>query len=196
MCSSDLRDLRVDLLVNNAGYDMLGKFLDHDWEAHEKFVRLMSLGVAELCHRLLPQMVGRRWGRIINVTSVGGMFPGAPSMALYTAAKSFVHKLSEAIDAEYRDQGVHCTVSAPGATETEIFEIVGIVEYWDDNLLPQISMMRPEVVARQAYAGCMAGRKVVVHGAPNKIWAATLLHSPKAVRYRLVDFLGKMQPGG
>src|SRR5581483_3740059 len=189
------RGLPVDFLVNNAGYDMLGKFLDHPWDEHAKFVRLMSTGVAELCHRLLPHMREQRWGRIINVTSVGGMFPGAPTMALYTAAKSFVHKLSEAIDGEYKPDGVHCTVSAPGATETEIFEIVGIVDYWDNNLLPQISMMRPETVARQAYAGCMAGRKVVVHGLPNKLWAATLLHSPKTVRYRLVDFLGRMQAG-
>ncbi|GAA5162879.1 hypothetical protein GCM10023321_48910 [Pseudonocardia eucalypti] len=165
------RSLAVDFLVNNAGFDMLGKFLDHPWDEHEKFVRLKSLGVAELCHRLLPHMRQQQWGRIINVTSVGGMFLGAPTMALYTAAKSFVHKLSEAIDGEYKPDGVHRTVSAPGATETEIFDVVGITDYWDNNLPPQISMMRPETVARQAYAGCMEGKKVVVHGAPNKIWA-------------------------
>jgi short-subunit dehydrogenase len=189
------RDLRVDFLVNNAGFDMLGKFLDHSWEEHEQFVRLMAVGVAELTHRLLPHMVEQRWGRIINVTSVGGLFPGAPSMALYTAAKSFVHKLTEAIDGEYRADGVHATVSAPGATETEIFEVVGVVEFWNENLLPQLSMMRAETVARQAYRACMDGRKVVVHGAPNKVWAFALLHSPPVVRYRLVDFLGRMQPG-
>jgi short-subunit dehydrogenase len=188
------RNLRVDFLVNNAGYDMLGRFLDHSWEEHEKFVRLMAVGVAELTHRLLPHMIEQRWGRIINVTSVGGMFPGAPSMALYTASKSFVHKLSEAIAGEYAPDGVHCTVSAPGATETELFEVVGVEDYWQNNLLPQISMMRCETVVRQAYSACMAGQKVVVHGAPNKVWAATLLHTPKAVRYRLVGFLAKMQP--
>jgi short-subunit dehydrogenase len=186
--------LSIDVLVNNAGYDVLGKYLDHSWDEHLQFVRVMSLGVAELTHRLLPHMVEQRWGRIINVTSVGGMFPGAPTMALYTAAKSFVHKLSEAIAAEYGADGVHCTVSAPGATETEIFEVVGITEYWNKNLLPQVSMMRPETVVRQAYAGCMAGKKLVVHGVPNKIWAFTLLHAPRSIRYKLVEFLAKMNP--
>jgi uncharacterized protein len=111
---------------------------------------------------------------------------------MYTASKSFVHKFTEAIDAEYRAAGVHCTVSAPGATETELFEVSGVVDFWDNNLLPQIAMLRPDTVARQAYAACMSGRKVIVHGVPNKVWAAVLVHSPKRVRYRLVDFLATM----
>lgn len=190
----DRAGIEVDFLVNNAGYDMIGKYLEATWEEHEQVMRVMASGVAELTHRLMPRMVEQRWGRIINVASVGAMFPGSPSMAFYTASKSFVLKLSEAIAAEYARDGVHCTVSAPGATATEIFDGPGITEYWDNNLLPQLAMMRSETVVRQAYDGCMAGRKVVVHGLQNKLWAFTLQHSPPAVRYRLVDFLSNMNP--
>ena len=186
------RELRVDFLVNNAGYDLLGNFLEHPWAEHQKATQLMANGVAELCHGLLPHMVEQGWGRIINVTSIGGFFPGGPTMAMYTASKTFVHKFTEAIDAEYRDAGVHATVSAPGATETELFEVSGVVDFWETNLLPQISMLRPETVARQAYAAVMSGRKVIVHGFPNKVWAVALVHSPKRIRYRLVDFLAAM----
>jgi uncharacterized protein len=186
--------IAVDFLVNNAGYDMIGKYLDATWAEHEQVLRVMASGVAELTHSLMPHMIEQRWGRIINVASVGAMFPGSPSMAFYTASKAFVLKLSEAIAAEYARDGVHCTVSAPGATATEIFEGPGITEYWDNNLLPQLAMMRPETVVRQAYQASMAGRKVVVHGLQNKVWAFTLQHSPPAVRYRLVDFLSNMNP--
>jgi short-subunit dehydrogenase len=186
--------LVIDVLVNNAGYDVHGKYLDHRWEEHADFLRVMGWGVAELTHRLLPPMVDRRWGRIVNITSVGQFFPGGPTIALYIAAKSFVHKFSEGIAGEYADQGVHVTSSVPGGVDTEIFEAAGITDYWERNLPLQLTMLRPETVARQAYDACMAGRRVIVHGLPTKLWVASLTHMPRGLGYRLAQMFEEMQP--
>jgi short-subunit dehydrogenase len=187
------QDLAVDFLVNNAGVDLLGTYLEHSWAEHADFLRLMGWNVAELIHRLLPHMVEQRWGRIVNVTSVASLFPGAPSMVDYVAVKSFVHKISEGIAGEYEPHGVHSTVISPGAVQTEMLTVVGVDDYWNNNLLPQVSMLRPETVARLAYRACMDRRRVVVPGLPNKIWAATMRYAPTPVGNRLVEFAARMQ---
>lgn len=187
------KGLEIDFLVNNAGYDIHGNYLDHSWEQHADFLRVMGWGVAELTHRLLPHMVDCRWGRIVNITSVGQYFPGGPTIALYIAAKSFVHKFSEGLAGEYAGQGVHVTSSVPGGVETEIFEAAGITDYWERNLPLQLTMLRPETVARQAYSACMAGRRVVVHGLPTKLWVATLTHVPRGLGYRLSQMFADME---
>ena len=61
--------LKIDVLVNNAGYDLKGLYVDRSWESEERFIRVLSLSVAELCRYFLPGMIGQRWGRIINITS-------------------------------------------------------------------------------------------------------------------------------
>jgi hypothetical protein len=185
--------LAVDFLVNNAAYIMVGKFLDHPWEHHLRLCRLLALNVVELCHHLMPHMVERGWGRIINVTSLGALMAGAPDMALYVASKSFVLKFSESIAAEYESAGVHTTVSLPGATATALYDDTEIAEHMQNSVFMQLAMMRPEQVAREAYAACMKRKRIIVHGWHNKAFAFALVHSPPAVRYGLVEFSGKMQ---
>jgi hypothetical protein len=138
-------------------------------------------------------MVERGWGRIINVTSLGALMAGAPEMALYVASKSFVLKFSESIAAEYESAGVYATVSLPGATDTALYDGTGIAGHMQQSLFMQLAMMTPEQVAREAYAACMKGKRIVVHGGHNKAFAFALVHSPAAVRYRLVEFSAKMQ---
>ena len=191
----DRLGIEVDYLVNNAGLLQYGFYLDHSWEKQYEFLRVMCLGVAELTHRLMPHMVEQRWGRIINVTSVGGFFPGSRNMGLYIASKTFVQRISEAINLEYGDAGVHCTVCAPGATESELYLADhDITDYLTNSLIPQLSMMRPERIAREAYAGCAANKKFVVPGVSYRLWIATLQHAPAPLRYKMVEWVGTMGP--
>ena len=181
----DARGLRIDFLVNNAGTAQKGRFDDFSWEAHEKHIRLMGLSTLELTHRLLPGMVDRGWGRIVNVGSLASLFAATPSETTYSGVKALVLRFSETVDAEFRDAGIRCTASLPGATNTEIFsEANGFDGVREDRLLSAL-MMSPTAVARQAYNAVMSGRPMIVHGTQHKVMAAALQHAPLPVRRRL-----------
>jgi hypothetical protein len=192
----DRLGLTVDFLVNNAGYSVLGMYCDVPWERQEAFIRVIGLSVLELTRYLLPGMVELGWGRIVNVTSIAGFFPGSPGQTLYSPLKSMVHKFSEGIAEEYEGRGIVCTVAPPGATDTELFEATGpsAVEYVRSSRLVQAVMMSPEVYVRDAYQGCMRGRRVVIPGLSNKTWAFMLTHAPPAARYAMCRFMAKSVP--
>lgn len=184
------RGLTVDVLVNNAGFSVLRRFTNQTWEEQEKFLRVIALSGMELTHLLLPSMIERRWGRIINVTSIAGLLPGSPQQVLYSAGKSMVHKFSEGLAAECEPFGVHCTASIPGTTDTDIFETTGttaLTAGWG----MQLAMMSPVAVARQGYAASMRGQRMTVHGKHHKLGVFTVAHAPRPVRYAIVGYLTK-----
>jgi short-subunit dehydrogenase len=186
--------ITVDFLVNNAGYSVLGFYADVDWQRQEAYIRVLGLSVLELTYYLLPGMLQRGWGRIINVTSMCGFFEGSPGQTLYAPIKSMIHKFSESIALEYESQGIICTSAPPGATDTEILETAGsgAMDFVANNRLVRAAMMRPEAYTKAAYKGCMAGHRVVIPGLRNKIWGFTLLHSPPGVRYAMCKFMAKL----
>ena len=94
--------LTIDALVNNAGYGVPGTFVASPWQRHEEMLQVMVVGLAELTHRLLPGMIERGYGRIINVASLAGLVPAPAGHTLYAAAKALVIKFSEALSHEVR----------------------------------------------------------------------------------------------
>jgi short-subunit dehydrogenase len=184
------RGVTIDVLVNNAGYSVIGRFTDRTWPEKEDFLRTIALSTIELTHLLLPSMVERRWGRIINVASIAAVMSGSPWQVLYSAGKSMVHKFSEGLAAEYEPFGVHSTVSLPGTTDTDIFETTGTTAF-AAGVGMQLAMMSPVAVARQGFAASMRGRRMVVHGRHHKLGAFILLHSPRRLRYAIAAFLAE-----
>jgi short-subunit dehydrogenase len=182
----DDRELAVDMLVNNAGYAVMGDYLKNAWSDHRDVVQTLALTPAELCWRLVPGMTERGWGRVINVSSIAALFAGSPQMVLYSGAKSLLVKFTEGLDAEVATLGARCTASIPGVTASDFFDRNSMRRTLDDNVLNQIAAMRCEDVARQAYRASMSGRRVIVHGWHHKLAGAILVHSPPAVRYELV----------
>ena len=87
------RNLVIDLLVNNAGYGVPGSYVNVPWTEHERFMQVMVTAVLDLTYRLLPGMIDRGWGRIINIASVAGMVPAPAGHTLYGASKAFVDPL-------------------------------------------------------------------------------------------------------
>lgn len=172
----------IDLLVNNAGYAHLGRYELGTWDDHRQRVQVMGIATLELTHRLLPAMVAQRWGRIINVASIAGLFTATPQDVLYAATKSMVIKFSEGIAAEYADLGIKCVASLPGFTDTEIFATSEFQNQVQSNPAMRMALMSPECVARQAYDAVMAGRRSLVHGWHHKMLALGLLHAPEPVR--------------
>jgi short-subunit dehydrogenase len=157
------RGISIDFLVNNAGFSLYGRFLDHPWEDHARMIQVMATSPSDLTYRLLGGMVERGYGRIVQVASPAAYFPGSPRATLYSCVKALVVRLSETIAAEYAEDGIHSTASLPGYTETEIFDGTP----WKESMASgptRWMRLEPMQVAREAYDACMAGRRVVIHG--------------------------------
>jgi short-subunit dehydrogenase len=112
--------LKVECLINNAGFGYLGDFLNQDQDDLEQMLNLNMVTPAKLCRLFLPAMIEDRSGGIINVASTAAFQP-APGFAAYSATKSFVLSLSEALWGELSGTGVKMFALCPGPTKTEFF---------------------------------------------------------------------------
>jgi len=156
----------VELLVNNAGFASNGELLALDGEREVGMVKLNVLALMELAQRLLPSMIARNSGGVINVSSIAAFQP-VPYMATYGATKAFVLSWSEALSHELRKTGVRVTCVCPGPTATEFFEAGGVNPAMAK--LPHV-MSADAVVARTLRA-FDRGRAVVIPGAINWLTA-------------------------
>src|SRR5258706_3387326 len=107
------RGLRIDLLVNNAGFGDQGRFLDLSLERQMQMIRLQNATIVELTHRLLPEMIEQRRGGIIMISSMAGFQP-IPFASVYSATKAFLTTFSLALEAEVSDLGIGVVTVCPG----------------------------------------------------------------------------------
>ena len=159
------RGIAVDALVNNAGYGVAGSYINNAWVQHDTFIQVMVTAVAELTHRLLPPMIERRYGRIVNVASLAGLVPPSAGHTLYAASKAFLIRFSESLAQEVRHHGVHVTALCPGFTLSEFHDVLGTRQMMSK--LPAFMWMDSPTVARQGYDAVMAGKPVHVTGLVN-----------------------------
>lgn len=175
------RNLTVDALVNNAGFGVAGPFVETDGHAELEMIQVNCAAVTQLTKLLLPGMVARKRGRILNVASTAAFQPG-PLMAIYYATKAYVLSFSEAIADELRDTGVTVTALCPGPTLTGFAEAAQMTSTRLFNLTRPASSAD---VARIGYKAMMAGQRVVVPGLKNKLLAQSVRISPR----RMVTFI-------
>ena len=184
LCERLTRDgIAVDALVNNAGFGLAGSFSRTGWREQGDLLQILVVAVAEMSHRLLPGMLERGYGRIVNVASLAGLLPGPPGHTLYAAAKSFVIRFSESLAAEVRDRGVNVTAVCPGFTFSEFHDVNrtrAIV-----SRLPGFMWMDAGTVARQGYQAVMAGKVVHVTGRVNTAIATVSRLLPHRAAYAL-----------
>ena len=164
------RGLTVDVLVNNAGYGVPRGYLASPWERHDAFLQVMVVAVCELTHRLLPGMIERGYGRIINVASLAALVPAPAGHTLYPACKVFLVKFSEALAGEVAAAGVHVTAVCPGFTFSEFHDVTGTRDTVKQ--LPPWLWLDAPTVARESYDAVMAGTPVYVIGRVNRAIAA------------------------
>lgn len=115
----------LDLLVNNAGFGLVGEFVDMPMARLQEMLRLHVNTIVESIRLFLPGMIERRSGGVVNVASIAGLFP-LPYLAEYAATKAFLISLSEALAEEVRPFGVRIQACCPGSTETDFHATAGV----------------------------------------------------------------------
>jgi len=167
---------QVELLVNNAGFGLIGRFAELDAKRERQMIDLNVATLTDLCRAVSPGMIERKSGGIINVASTAAFQPG-PKMAVYFATKAFVLSLSEALHEELKPHGVHVTCLCPGPTRTEFGEVAG---FGGNGLFDKVAMNSPEVV-EAALDGLDKNKAVVVPGVVNKLTANSGRFAPRSV---------------
>ena len=158
----------VDVLVNNAGVGGRGAFaIERDLAADLAMIRLNVQALVELTGLLLPGMIERRFGGVLNVASIAGFLPG-PGQAIYHATKAFVKSFSEALAEEVRGSGVRVTALCPGPVATEFARTAGYQEQ-EVKGKPLMPIRSAAEVATAGWDGLMAGQVVVIPDLPTRI---------------------------
>ncbi len=170
-----LHDRVIDVLVNNAGFGTYGRFSELDSDHEQSLVAVNVDALVRLTHAVLPGMLARGRGGILNVASTIAFQPG-PYQATYGASKAFVLSLSQALWAETRGAGVTVTALCPGPTRTGFVDALG-----SDVSHTAIyrRLVAPEPVVAAGLRAMDKGRAVVVPG-----W-----------RYRTMATVGRLTPG-
>lgn len=171
----------VHTLVNNAGFGTYGPFAENDWETEERLLQVNVVALTELTKLILPSLLNRREGRILNVASTAAFWPG-PLMAVYFASKAYVLSFSVALAEEVRGSGVTVTVLCPGPTRTGFQERAAMTE----SRLFQGLTTDAASVARIGYAGLLRGQTVVVPGVGNRIQSLASRLVPSGLAARIV----------
>src|SRR5581483_3923576 len=172
----------VDVLVNNAGFGLFGAFAETPIDKELNMIQLNVVALTHLTKLLLPAMLARKSGRVLNVASTAAFQPG-PLMAVYYATKAFVLSLSEALAEELRGSGVTVTALCPGPTKTG-FQAGAAME--ESKLVRGKDIMDCKTVARIGYAALMKGKRVVIPGARNKMLAQSVRFLPRSTVTRAV----------
>jgi hypothetical protein len=174
-------DNPIDVLVNNAGFATYGLFYELKPEQEMAMIRLNVEALVDLSARLLPGMVERGRGGILNVSSTAAFQPG-PLMASYYASKAFVLSHSEALANEVGGTGVSVTALCPGPTESNFQRDAGL----EDSKLVQAGLMDAETVARAGVKGFLAGKRVVIPGFKNRFGAFMAWLMPRSFVTKVV----------
>lgn len=167
----------VGILVNNAGMVDVGPFAKAQSADLVKLVDLNIRALTALTSLLLPRMVERGFGRVLNVASLAAFQP-VPSMAAYAASKAYVLALTEALHEELRGSGVRVSALCPGLTDTAMASDIRKGSAAAQRL-PKQFMSDPKDVAAQAYRALMSGQVVLVPGLPNQVTAAWAQVTPR-----------------
>jgi uncharacterized protein len=191
----------VDVLINNAGLGQMGTFDRSDWQHLQAMIDVNVTALAQLTHRLVPDMVARGRGGVLNVSSGFGL-EFMPGFAGYVGTKHFVSSFSESLRLDVRDRGVVVTHLCPGPVDSEFIEVMG-------NPLrsppPSLVRLSAERCARIAIRGFEANRALVIPGVIMRMvlalgalsprWLKRLVYRPVApFMRRAEDRLAEQQP--
>lgn len=178
----DAEGVEVDVLVNNAGFGLFGRHAETALDDEQRMIDVNVTALTRLAKRLLPGMVARGRGRILNVASTAAFQPG-PYMAVYYATKAYVLSYSEALAEELDGTGVTVTALCPGPTASGFQDAAAM---HDSGLVNGRRLPGAAEVAAYGVDALLAGRRVAVPGLVNKLMAQSVRVTPRRWVTRLV----------
>jgi len=162
------KNILVEILINDAGQGVYGEFIDTDLRRELDIIHLNISSVVILTKLFLKEMVERKHGRIMNVSSIASKIPG-PWQSVYHGTKAFVQSFTEAIRSEVKDTGVTITALLPGATDTDFFNKADMQE---SKLVQEEKLDDAAGVAKDGYEAMMSGEDKIISGWKNKMQVA------------------------
>ena len=181
------KDIKIVYLINNAGIGEFGFFVDANWERNAQMIDLNVKVLTHLCHLFLPDMMARKQGRIMNISSTAAFQPG-PMMAVYFASKSYVLHLSEALNNEVQESGVSVTAFCPGPTDTYFMEDSNMNK---SKLVKNKKLASSHLVALSGYNAMMNAKPVKIY----RFWNKALAFSVRFVPRKWVVSLSRKMQG-
>lgn len=179
-------NLQIDVLVNNAGFGLRGTVAELDCARQVNMVQVNITALTELTRLLLPAMIERGRGGILNVASTAAFQPG-PWMAVYYATKAYVLSFSEGLYEELKGTGVHVSCLCPGATATGFAAEADM----ESSLLFRMGTMTSPAVAQAGIRGLRANKPIVIPGLKNWLGAFFVRFTPRFVVRAMVKMLQK-----
>ena len=180
------RPHRYEVLVNNAGFGIHGDFASSSIEANIQLVNVQLTAALQLTRAVLPAMIARRKGRILNVASVYSFSP-VPFQSVYGASKAFLLSFSSAVQNEIHGTGVTVTVFCPGITQTNFRLRAGIKQKNEH------SGQTAEEVARIAYVQTMRGKHIAIPGFLNRLYVFVTHLLPAQMVPSMIRFINRMR---
>jgi len=157
----------LDLLVNNAGFGLTGRFAEKDIRVLVDMVQLHVVATMRLVRAALPGMIRRGRGGVINVSSISALLPVGGN-TVYGATKAYLNFFTESLALELKDTGVRVQALCPGFTVSEFHDRIG------RPTLPRIFWMSPEQVVEEALRGLRENQLYVIPGLLYKVGAALM----------------------
>lgn len=172
-----LKDIHIDILINNAGFGDFGDFANADLLKNLEMIRVNISALTQLSHFVLQGILKNGSGKIMNVASTAAFLPG-PGMSVYYATKAYVLSFSEALTRELKGKGITVTALCPGPTDTGFASSAGLGKSLLHRLLPAATSTQ---VAKAGYKAMMKGKAIEIPGFMNKLSAASPRFSPRSM---------------
>lgn len=179
------QNLNIDVLINNAGFGLLGEFDKLDIDKEINMINLNVSALTELTYYVLKEMKQRNEGKILNVASIAAFAPG-PLMAVYHATKAYVLSFSEALAEDLKETDIAITILCPGPTSTNFGKVAA-----SDNTKMFNNAMAAETVAKAGYNALMRNKRVIVTGAVNKIAVFLTRFFPRSLAAKVAKYVSQ-----
>lgn len=179
------KQLYIEILINNAGFGTYGLFSETDWQSESDMIQVNIHALVHLTKKILPGMIEKNYGRIMNVASTAAFQPG-PLMAVYYASKAFVLSFSEALSNELTNTKISVTTLCPGPTKTGFQKTAGL----DSSRLMKVTKTSDSyMVAQYGYKKMMLGKRLAIPGFINYISAHLVSLFPRALILKFVRLI-------
>lgn len=176
----EFKNKNVEILINNAGFGLFGKFKDTSWEIEKSMIMLHVMCTTEMTKLFLNKMITNKKGKILNMASLAAFQPG-PLMSIYYSTKAFILHFSESIANELKGSGISVTVLCPGQTRTKFQQKVSNKEKKIN-----FNFSTAEEVAKYGYKAMMDGKTIAIPGTINKILSTIHRFIPRSITTKLM----------